>query len=96
MRLCLALGKTKRELLESTDSIELSEWWAYAKVYCLPDSFLGSAIVAHTYANLNSKNKKFSIEDFMPTRRRRKPMQSGETLSAKFAAFRARHGSKDG
>lgn len=46
--LALALGKGVRELLETMDSREISEWWAFHKIHPLPDPWTQTARICRT------------------------------------------------
>jgi len=63
----LALGKTVRELLDSLDSEELSEWIAYDQRWPLPDSWWQTARLARTIMAASGNYKRLPEEKvFIP------------------------------
>lgn len=68
-KLALCLGRTVRELLDSIDSKELSEWIAYDRVAGLPDPWLQTGIGCAVMRNsLASQGRPAKPTDFMPIR----------------------------
>lgn len=64
----MALGKTVRELLDSLDSEELSEWIAYDQRWPLPDSWWQTARLARTIMAASGNYKKVPEEKiFIPS-----------------------------
>jgi hypothetical protein len=57
-----------RELEDSIDSNDLSDWMGYDKAEPLPDSWTQTALLAKTIADPNRKKgtKPFKLTDFMP------------------------------
>jgi hypothetical protein len=65
------LGRTRRELLESIDSDELSEWIAFDWIEPLPDPWAIGAQQAALFANAHSAkgSRTYRASDFIPKRR---------------------------
>lgn len=60
MRLCLLLGKTKKELLDNTTAPELMEWMAYNMVEPLPDPWMQTGQLCAVWGGGRAS-------DYMPT-----------------------------
>lgn len=67
IRLCVTLGKTRKQLLTEMDSDELTWWMAAENVQPLPDSYWQTGVITSTVANcLSGGRKRYQIDDFMP------------------------------
>jgi len=68
--LALSLGMTVRQLLQSIDSHELSEWHAYYEIEHFGETWYQTGMIASTVANSvrdpKKKKKPYSPSDFMP------------------------------
>ena len=69
LRLCLAAArKSQRECLESMDSLDLSEWIAYDKLFLLPDPYRARRGDVMRSSPRPLGGKEMPVGDFMPTR----------------------------
>jgi hypothetical protein len=83
----LALGKTQRELLESVDSADLAEWWAYNQRWPLGDSWRQTARICRTIMSASGNYKRIPDEDvFIPAAT--KPNQTVEQMAAELAKLK--------
>jgi len=81
-RLALALGCTRRELLQRITARELVDWVAYWSIEPFGDDYYAHGIVASTIANVfRSKGRRFRPEDFKP-----RPRHSQQQMKAIFQA----------
>jgi hypothetical protein len=83
VRVAVALGKSIAEV-EQFSSTEISEWIAADRVGLLPDPWKQTAQICTVIAQgwLKRKDRKqWTIEDFMPTPRRRKRMSAKEIFA---------------
>lgn len=65
--LALALGKTVKEMLSQMDSRELTEWWAFHRLYPLPDPWRQTARICRTVMASSGNYKNVPDEErFIP------------------------------
>lgn len=93
--MAVALGKTRRELLDGMDSRELSEWIAYDRVEPIPQPWQETGLLAAILCNLLGTGRRRSPADFIPARRAPAEEQSPSAILAAFQGMRdamiARH-----
>lgn len=82
------LGMTRRQLLESVDSEELSEWLAFDCEYGLPDAYFQTAQLGRA-ALAPWANKAPDAGDFVPFFAPQRRVQSVSEHKAHFAALAA-------
>lgn len=88
MRLALALGRSVKELLETVDSQELSEWAAFDQIYPLPNPWLQTARICRTIMAASGNYKRVPDEDIFIPSARKKP-QSQEQMMQELAKLMA-------
>lgn len=88
MRLALALGRSVKELLETVDSQELSEWAAFDQIYPLPNPWLQTARICRTIMAASGNYKRVPDEDIFIPSSRKKP-QSQEQMMQELAKLMA-------
>lgn len=97
--LCLALGKTKAELLKTLSSYELYEWLRFYKTNPFGNirGDLQAGIIASTIANVNraSNSKTFNAKDFMP-KFDNEPQSQTQTIEQMIAGIKLYTGIEDG
>ncbi len=75
----MALGRSVRELLETVDSQELSEWFAYQQRWPLGNGWQQTARICRTIMAASGNYKRVPDEDvFIPAQKR--PKQSHESM----------------
>lgn len=88
MRLALALGRSVKELLNTVDSEELSEWAAFDQIYPLPNHWLQTARICRTIMAASGNYKRVPDEDIFIPSARKKP-QSQEQMMQELAKLMA-------
>lgn len=88
MRLALALGRSVKELLNTVDSEELSEWAAFDQIYPLPNPWLQTARICRTIMAASGNYKRVPDEDIFIPSARKKP-QSQEQMMQELAKLMA-------
>lgn len=88
MRLALSLGRSVKELLETVDSQELSEWAAFDQIYPLPNPWLQTARICRTIMAASGNYKRVPDEDIFIPSARKKP-QSQEQMMQELAKLMA-------
>jgi hypothetical protein len=79
--LALALGRSVKELLETVDSQELSEWYAYQQRWPLENSWQQTARICRTIMAASGNYKRVPDEEvFIPASKR--PKQSQDAMLA--------------
>jgi hypothetical protein len=84
LRLALALGRSVKELLNTVDSEELSEWAAFDQIYPLPNPWLQTARICRTIMAASGNYKRIPDEDVFIPASRKKP-QSNEQMIAELS-----------
>jgi len=88
MRLALALGRSVKELLNTVDGEELSEWAAFDQIYPLPNSWLQTARICRTIMAASGNYKRVPDEDVFIPAARKKP-QTQEQMMQELAKLLA-------
>lgn len=80
MRLALALGRSVKELLNTVDSEELSEWAAFDQIYPLPNQWLQTARICRTIMAASGNYKRVPDEDVFIPAARKKPQTQEQMM----------------
>lgn len=73
MKLCLALGYTRKRLLDEMDAPELTLWMARQQLDPLPDSWEETGLLCSTTANFSLRSARESTpDDWIPRIKERK------------------------
>ena len=86
--MALRLGKSVKECQRDIDSAEFSEWIAFNNIYpfIIDRSEYSTAILTSLTANINSKNKTFSPDDFLlnQSKKEQSPEEMYNSIKAAF------------
>jgi hypothetical protein len=88
MRLALALGRSVKELLNTVDSEEIAEWFAFDQMYPLPNAWLQTARICRTIMAASGNFKRVPDEDVFIPSVRKKP-QTQEQMMQELAKLMA-------
>lgn len=84
MRLALALGRSVKELLETVDSEEIAEWYAFDQIYPLPNEWQQTARICRTIMASSGNFKRVPDEEVFIPAARKKP-QTQEQMMAELS-----------